>query len=83
MSHNLTCTDGKTIENLLLTWQAENPVQVAKHVVLPLFKLSNYSTTYCNSQTETGFIKNHKYVPQVSGQSTDITFSPFQESTAV
>lgn len=47
-------SDGWTTEDLIFKWKKADPVQVTSDLHLPRFALEQFTTDYCDSQTNTG-----------------------------
>ncbi|XP_040583578.1 glutamate-gated chloride channel isoform X1 [Lepeophtheirus salmonis] len=45
---------GWTTDDLIYRWKSKDPVQFVQDLNLPRFKLESFSTSYCNSKTNTG-----------------------------
>ena len=45
---------GYTTEDLILLWREDDPIQINKNLNYPKFTFEKYSTSYCNSKTNTG-----------------------------
>ena len=47
-------SDGWTTADLIFKWKQQDPVQVTSDLHLPRFALEQFTTDYCDSQTNTG-----------------------------